>query len=155
MPAVSTRYLDPVTQPAAPRKVSFAMMPAFYWNPAAPRDEKPAILSPNVTCFRLAESASARLLAAPGRNPSCNAASPAAPATHRFVVSFWKFLRWGRGAVGSAPRWHRGGRGFESHRLHQTALSFPVFVPEEFSSWNRSTQTKSTEIVDSALGPQR
>src|SRR5467141_1043200 len=30
------------------------------------------------------------------------------------------FLRWGRGAVGSAPRWHRGGRGFESHRLHQT-----------------------------------
>src|SRR6266436_2208684 len=29
------------------------------------------------------------------------------------------FLRWGRGAVGSAPRWHRGGRGFESHRLHQ------------------------------------
>src|SRR6266852_4057900 len=26
--------------------------------------------------------------------------------------------RWGRGAVGSAPRWHRGGRGFESHRLH-------------------------------------
>src|SRR6266851_8740739 len=28
--------------------------------------------------------------------------------------------RWGRGAVGSAPRWHRGGRGFESHRLHQT-----------------------------------
>ena len=27
-------------------------------------------------------------------------------------------LRWGRGAVGSAPRWHRGGRGFESHRLH-------------------------------------
>src|SRR5215469_9229276 len=26
---------------------------------------------------------------------------------------------WGRGAVGSAPRWHRGGRGFESHRLHQ------------------------------------
>ena len=27
--------------------------------------------------------------------------------------------RWGRGAVGSAPRWHRGGRGFESHRLHQ------------------------------------
>src|ERR1700691_1687100 len=28
-------------------------------------------------------------------------------------------LRWGRGAVGSAPRWHRGGRGFESHRLHQ------------------------------------
>src|SRR5260370_15139241 len=28
--------------------------------------------------------------------------------------------RWGRGAGGSAPRWHRGGRGFESHRLHQT-----------------------------------
>ena len=27
--------------------------------------------------------------------------------------------RWGRGAVGSAPRWHRGGRGFESLRLHQ------------------------------------
>lgn len=31
-----------------------------------------------------------------------------------------QFFRWGRGAVGSAPRWHRGGRGFESHRLHQT-----------------------------------
>ena len=29
-----------------------------------------------------------------------------------------KRLVWGRGAVGSAPRWHRGGRGFESHRLH-------------------------------------
>src|SRR6266576_3008946 len=31
-------------------------------------------------------------------------------------------IRWGRGAVGSAPRWHRGGRGFESHRLHQKNL---------------------------------
>jgi hypothetical protein len=31
--------------------------------------------------------------------------------------------RWGRGAVGSAPRWHRGGRGFESHRLHQNKSS--------------------------------
>src|SRR5216684_6111272 len=31
-------------------------------------------------------------------------------------------LRWGRGAVGSAPRWHRGGRGFESHRLHQIEM---------------------------------
>ena len=30
-----------------------------------------------------------------------------------------EYSRWGRGAVGSAPRWHRGGRGFESHRLHQ------------------------------------
>src|SRR6266404_9429250 len=35
--------------------------------------------------------------------------------------SVWK-ARWGRGAVGSAPRWHRGGRGFESHRLHQKNL---------------------------------
>ena len=33
-------------------------------------------------------------------------------------------LRWGRGAVGSAPRWHRGGRGFESHRLHQLCFFF-------------------------------
>src|SRR2546427_7985026 len=32
-------------------------------------------------------------------------------------------FRWGRGAVGSAPRWHRGGRGFESHRLHQSFIS--------------------------------
>ncbi len=56
---------------------------------------------------------------APASNQNRNAASPAAPAAHRVVVNFWKFLRWGRGAVGSAPRWHRGGRGFESHRLHQ------------------------------------
>jgi len=44
LPAASTRYLDPVTHPAAPRKVSFAMMPAFYWNPGVSRDEKPEIL---------------------------------------------------------------------------------------------------------------
>src|SRR5260370_25234244 len=37
--------------------------------------------------------------------------------------------RWGRGAVGSAPRWHRGGRGFESHRLHQRfATSLHVYI---------------------------
>src|SRR5262252_7981927 len=34
---------------------------------------------------------------------------------------------WGRGAVGSAPRWHRGGRGFESLRLHQSRR---VWCPE-------------------------
>src|SRR6266699_3329183 len=33
--------------------------------------------------------------------------------------------RWGRGAVGSAPRWHRGGRGFESLRLHQISKKTP------------------------------
>src|SRR5271168_1373428 len=37
-------------------------------------------------------------------------------------------LRWGRGAVGSAPRWHRGGRGFESHRLHQNTLVFFLYI---------------------------
>ena len=39
--------------------------------------------------------------------------------------SVWK-ARWGRGAVGSAPRWHRGGRGFESHRLHQLTYFFSI-----------------------------
>src|SRR5579859_1618443 len=39
-----------------------------------------------------------------------------------------QFLRWGRGAVGSAPRWHRGGRGFESHRLHQYSRMFFVYI---------------------------
>src|SRR5258708_11999097 len=39
------------------------------------------------------------------------------------------FLRWGRGAVGSAPRWHRGGRGFESHRLHH--LKKPKNLPSK------------------------
>ena len=34
--------------------------------------------------------------------------------------------RWGRGAVGSAPRWHRGGRGFESLRLHQSFIEFSI-----------------------------
>jgi hypothetical protein len=38
-------------------------------------------------------------------------------------------LRWGRGAVGSAPRWHRGGRGFESHRLHH--LKIPKNLPQK------------------------
>ena len=94
-------------------------MPAFYWNPTAPRDKKPATLSPKVPYFRVVQSTSARLPAAPASNQWRNPASPAAPVTHRFVVSFGKFLQWGRGAVGSAPRWHRGGRGFESHRLHQ------------------------------------
>src|SRR2546427_2946987 len=42
-------------------------------------------------------------------------------------------FRWGRGAVGSAPRWHRGGRGFESHRLHQLS-NFPSPYLQE--SWN-------------------
>src|SRR5713226_2680065 len=37
--------------------------------------------------------------------------------------------RWGRGAVGSAPRWHRGGRGFESHRFHH--LKKPKNLPEK------------------------
>src|SRR5258708_3597645 len=37
-------------------------------------------------------------------------------------------LRWGRGAVGSAPRWHRGGRGFESHRLHQFSKVYFLYI---------------------------
>src|SRR2546428_12943921 len=37
--------------------------------------------------------------------------------------------RWGRGAAGSAPRWHRGGRGFEPHRLHQ--LKKPKNLPSK------------------------
>src|ERR1700761_4706501 len=42
--------------------------------------------------------------------------------------------RWGRGAVGSAPRWHRGGRGFESHRLHQnSSRRFPEKSRRKFS----------------------
>src|SRR5216684_9015476 len=45
-------------------------------------------------------------------------------------------IRWGRGAVGSAPRWHRGGRGFESHRLHQFSLDsrfhFRQTSPDQF-----------------------
>ena len=40
-------------------------------------------------------------------------------------------IRWGRGAVGSAPRWHRGGRGFESHRLHQKCYVLPVIYSQE------------------------
>src|SRR5579862_1943251 len=53
--------------------------------------------------------------------------------------------RWGRGAVGSAPRWHRGGRGFESHRLHHSQTLFggldlkPGFPPR--SSLPGSTWT--------------
>src|SRR5579862_3731658 len=39
-------------------------------------------------------------------------------------------LRWGRGAVGSAPRWHRGGRGFESLRLHQFPQNLPWTIFE-------------------------
>src|SRR5215469_14176604 len=45
-------------------------------------------------------------------------------------------LRWGRGAVGSAPRWHRGGRGFESHLFHQLVDSilltayWPILKPK-------------------------
>ena len=35
------------------------------------------------------------------------------------VYKIERCFRWGRSAVGSAPRWHRGGRGFESPRLHQ------------------------------------
>ena len=38
-------------------------------------------------------------------------------ASARMLTSLYR-PGWGRGAVGSAPRWHRGGRGFESHRLH-------------------------------------
>src|SRR5215472_1922975 len=34
-PAASTRYFDPVTHPAAPRKVSFAIALPFYRFPAA------------------------------------------------------------------------------------------------------------------------
>src|ERR1700693_5553349 len=40
--------------------------------------------------------------------------------SHRANANIAQSTRWGRGAVGSAPRWHRGGRGFESHRLHQS-----------------------------------
>jgi hypothetical protein len=32
---------------------------------------------------------------------------------------------WGRSAVGSAPRWHRGGHGFEPRRLHQWVFMNP------------------------------
>src|SRR5271163_2207222 len=35
------------------------------------------------------------------------------------MLALETLFRWGCGAVGSAPRWHRGGRGFESHQLHQ------------------------------------
>src|SRR5215472_17130134 len=41
---------------------------------------------------------------------------------------------WGRGAVGSAPRWHRGGRGFESLRLHQSPR---VWCPQREWTSNR------------------
>jgi hypothetical protein len=61
-----------------------------------------------------------------GRSPRANA-------------NIAKSTRWGRGAVGSAPRWHRGGRGFESHRLHhlknsknlpqKTANCYQVLLP--------------------------
>src|SRR5215472_9802302 len=42
--------------------------------------------------------------------------------------------RWGRGAVGSAPRWHRGGRGFESHRLHQIDVIPPRILAKRILS---------------------
>ena len=59
-------------------------------------------------------------------------------ASARMLTSLYR-PGWGRGAVGSAPRWHRGGRGFESHRLHhlknsknlpqKTANCYQVLLP--------------------------
>src|SRR6266403_1150012 len=58
------------------------------------------------------------------------------------------FLRWGRGAVGSAPRWHRGGRGFESHRLNhlnqRTYLRKPLTVASTVASFRFSSSTQAT-----------
>src|SRR5580698_8422518 len=54
--------------------------------------------------------------------------------------------RWGRGAVGSAPRWHRGGRGFESHRLHQN-FACP------FTATNSATKKGSCGHGRSVLRP--
>jgi hypothetical protein len=45
--------------------------------------------------------------------------------------------RWGRGAVGSAPRWHRGGRGFESHRLHQKYKNMSYRLGVGYTKYNQ------------------
>jgi hypothetical protein len=48
-------------------------------------------------------------------------------------------IPWGRSAVGSAPRWHRGGRGFEPRRLHHFFFSSVSDCPDgEISSKARS-----------------
>src|SRR5271167_4903421 len=57
--------------------------------------------------------------------------------------------RWGRGAVGSAPRWHRGGRGFESHRLHH--LKNPKNFFSTRFSWSSVTSSRSERAVRSLL----
>lgn len=38
------------------------------------------------------------------------------------VINYVSSVVWGRSAVGSAPRWHRGGHGFEPRRLHHLRL---------------------------------
>src|SRR5712691_6971734 len=63
--------------------------------------------------------------------------------------------RWGRGAVGSAPRWHRGGRGFESHRLHhlnqRTYLRKPLTVASTVASF-RFSSCIQTRIFQACRG---
>src|SRR6266705_6618886 len=58
--------------------------------------------------------------------------------------------RWGRGAVGSAPRWHRGGRGFESHRLHQSKKHFTTEGTE--STDKSKAEKKFRRLTEPNLG---
>src|ERR1700757_2228945 len=48
---------------------------------------------------------------------------------------------WGRSAVGSAPRWHRGGHGFEPRRLHQIRDDILRLHPSESSHRSLLHQT--------------
>lgn len=43
---------------------------------------------------------------------------------------------WGRSSVGRAPEWHSGGRGFDSHRLHQEDRSNHGVLPRGFSMYS-------------------
>src|SRR5712692_10752843 len=66
------------------------------------------------------------------------------------MLNLKTFFRWGRGAVGSAPRWHRGGRGFESHRLHQSKKHFTTEGTE--STEKSKAEKKFRRLTEPNLG---
>ena len=46
------------------------------------------------------------------------------------------YIAWARGAAGSAPEWHSGGRGFDPLRVHHHPRGLQAYHPQAFNRYN-------------------